>query len=506
MHLTSDQSLTLVFEVMDDDEMTYNVDENVSLSWSGVTVESVSREKRGGTYTFALDIDISDSGRLNGRFWAEDCHSLTSSVAELNYELIRIDGFEYQEKAPGESEFHSLADYHVCWTENENRLHFLTTPQIDYNDSARKSAFEALLAPIQVQARAWNWTGNDYVQSSEWGELTGNGVFNLKIVARNLSNNEVLTFERPQYYCFNSISNVSWTTPQNYSEMNEDLEIVEDSSSAKLKAYVEQKPNTTTGARSVEKNVATVNVRLSCIIPPELQATVSVHWFDPNNPVGSTVIPTTNGIGARDNHGSITSTIPVTLTFNQQNGTLVQSHAYTISDGYVGDNFIVAAYPNPGVLERAKFGLRNDVPNELDVATSNGGGESGGSFFELKRTPILTVWRTLWVERDNMTITGSAGNVIGSTEVVPIDGFISSEFARACIEIKEYLPNIETTVAGSMFLTRNNLRSARNSPSSSDSFWTLWVTSDFSFEDNQYCSSEEGKILGVCSSFFSYTV
>lgn len=115
--------------------------------------------------------------------------------------------------------------------------------------------------------------------------------------------------------------------------MNEHLEIVEDSSSAKLKAYVEQKPNTTTGARSVEKNVATVNVRLSCIIPPELQATVSVHWFDPNNPVGSTVIPTTNGFGARDNHASITSTSPVTLTFNQQNGTLVQSHAYTISDG-----------------------------------------------------------------------------------------------------------------------------------------------------------------------------
>ena len=389
MHLTSDQSLTLVFEVMDDDEMTYNVDENVSLSWSGVTVESVSREKRGGTYTFALDIDISDSGRLNGRFWAEDCHSLTSSVAELNYELIRIDGFEYQEKAPGESEFHSLADYHVCWTENENRLHFLTTPQIDYNDSARKSAFEALLAPIQVQARAWNWTGNDYVQSSEWGELTGNGVFNLKIVARNLSNNEVLTFERPQYYCFNSISNVSWTTPQNYSEMNEDLEIVEDSSSAKLKAYVEQKPNTTTGARSVEKNVATVNVRLSYPIPPELQATVSVHWFDPNNPVGSTVIPTTNGFGARDNHGSITSTSPVTLTFNQQNGTLVQSHAYTISDGYVGDNFIVAAYPNPGVLERAKFGLRNDVPNELDVATSNGGGSMNSKLSSRSRKQVL---------------------------------------------------------------------------------------------------------------------
>ena len=39
--------------------------------------------------------------------------------------------------------------------------------------------------------------------------------------------------------------------------------------------------------------------------------------------------------------------------------------------------------------------------------------------------------------------------------------------------------------------------------SSSDSFWTLLVTSAFSFEDNQYCSSEEGKILGVCSSFFS---
>ena len=68
MHLTSEQSLTLVFEVMDDDEMTYNVDENVSLSWSGVTVESVSREKRGDAYTFTLDIDISDPGMLNGRF------------------------------------------------------------------------------------------------------------------------------------------------------------------------------------------------------------------------------------------------------------------------------------------------------------------------------------------------------------------------------------------------------------------------------------------------------
>ena len=118
MHLTSDQSLTLVFEVMDDDEMTYNVDENVSLSWSGVTVESVSREKIGDAYTFTLDIDISDPGMLNGRFWAKDCHGLTSSVVELNYELIRIDGFEYQEKAPGESEFHSLVDYHFCWKEN----------------------------------------------------------------------------------------------------------------------------------------------------------------------------------------------------------------------------------------------------------------------------------------------------------------------------------------------------------------------------------------------------
>ena len=63
-------------------------------------------------------------------------------------------------------------------------------------------------------------------------------------------------------------------------------------------------------------------------------------------------------------------------------------------------------------------------------------------------TQPLTVWRRLWVERDVAPWTGLASDPNpGSLEFkydsrkTPIDGFVETQLARACIKIEEYLDN-----------------------------------------------------------------
>ncbi len=491
MRLTTSETQWFSIGVIDGDEATYGVDESVTLGYSGSAVEGVFTNKIGNTYIFTVGVNISNPGDLHATFWASDRHGLRTREIELNYDLVRIDGFEIQEKAPGESDFHTLVDSHVVWKENENRLHFLTTPQIDYNNASQLSTFESLFHP-RVKKHAWNWseTSGGYSPSSGgWVETSVSsplGVYDVKVelYASSTSNTVINQFEHDQYYCFNEISSVEWDTTQAYPSTDAHLAILSDSSGG-MKAYVEQTLNTTTGAIGVVKNIATVNVTLACVVPSNLQATVNVMWFDPDNPMGSTKTPTSNGYGVRDNHGSITSLIPATLTFNLSNGTKTRSAALTIGSGYAGDNYIIAAHPNAGVLSSAEIESVIGVSGGIEgyrvavTTTGSGGVGSGGVvYWELKTSPVLTVWRTLWVERDKMSLAFQSGLEF-ETDYAPIDGVVGSELARACISIENYLPNLNPTVTGTEFADASLLCSKRNSPLSTDSFWTVQLTSAF---------------------------
>jgi len=162
-----------------------------------------------------------------------------------------------------------------------------------------------------------------------------------------------------------------------------------------------------------------VKVTLAAPVPTGMTGTVHLAWFDPNNPKGSTKTPATNGKGTRDNHGSIkfvnSPTNLLTLTFNTTTNVqtqLARMQFVKIPGGpsgadaaHAGDNYIVAAHPNKnpqgtaGIVDTWRF-KSDGVTLEYPVSTANG--TEWKTLDDNHQTELLTVWRTLWVERDAM--------------------------------------------------------------------------------------------------------
>ena len=174
-------------------------------------------------------------------------------------------------------------------------------------------------------------------------------------------------------------------------------------------------------------------VTLTYAIPAGMTGTVHIDWFDPDNPRGSTIVPNHNGLGKRDNHGSIKSSDNNNcVTFKVGDG-LYKNKGFEIISApadpndpasaiypHAGDNYIVAAHPNAGVVQRAIIDTNNSVIKNnivIPISTSGGSGGSssssssgggsysggyssggyisGGSGYMLPKTSVLTVWRTL---------------------------------------------------------------------------------------------------------------
>jgi len=132
--------------------------------------------------------------------------------------------------------------------------------------------------------------------------------------------------------------------------------------------------------------------------------TVHVDWFDPDNPVKSTLLPTPthNKQGKRDNSGTIANFNSKTLTFTYPHNQVVTK--WLISNAYAGDNHIVAAHPNAGVIAKYEFATAN-APNGIFAGRTLMYPKPSGGFEKLPgnmQTEMLTVWRTLWIERKQM--------------------------------------------------------------------------------------------------------
>ena len=157
-----------------------------------------------------------------------------------------------------------------------------------------------------------------------------------------------------------------------------------------------------------------------------------------------------------------------------------------IERGFAGDNFIVVADTNEQRVIDAELGtttvnLECYKVQPIDGVTS-------------PHTDLLTVWRTLWVECDRLQYYAESRptpinpnwkpNNPYATLGVPnpadyLGGFVASELARACVEVRVYEPNENQPNIGFNVMTAAEINTmmgvGRDSPVASIDFWTVRV-------------------------------
>lgn len=248
------------------------------------------------------------------------------------------------------------------------------------------------------------------------------------------TNNVVLTLDktRPTSVAprigVNRIQSVTWTAPN----ANIRLETYQENSS-QMRCFPERPSENAEIANQVYATVS-----LAAEVPTGMSGTVYVDYFDPVNPLGTQEgIPTDedevplSSTGKRDNHGTGTLSA-TTLSVTNASGMTLHT-TLTINQAYAGDNYIAVAHPNNVVTQSYK--ITDDVSSSVQSSVlqrKDSTSEDGYSLLsESLQSPILTVWRTLWVEIDRMILDDD------SEALSPIIGnFTTNAFAQACISVQ----------------------------------------------------------------------
>ena len=270
-------------------------------------------------------------------------------------------------------------------------------------------------------------------------------------------------------------------------------------------------------------------VSLCAAIPAGMTGRVSFKIFDPKN-AHAELHPDVFPPVAGDNYGemvfssngnsggSVSMYIQagesyVTIGFEIKSVTDPNNPANNISP-HAGDNYIVAAHPNPTALNSYRFYTEADAiasgsnpnklplnkintwlifPNHNKTTTSPGNPPVGYAFLtqdsqpKYYHTSTLTVWRTLWVERDQISL--PPNNII-KADFPLIGDFLTTAFAGACIEIKPYPSTLNTTTcvpgleempvdADWNGATSAIAAACRNSPQPTNTFWTIHMIGAF---------------------------
>jgi len=97
-----------------------------------------------------------------------------------------------------------------------------------------------------------------------------------------------------------------------------------------------------------------------------------------------------------DNYGGLGASL-TSLTFS--NGQTTGSAYLTVNQAHAGNNWIVGVSPNLGILDDWTQVNESGSKNSLVLKPVTNRTYTPGI---LRQTPVLTVWRTLWVELDQM--------------------------------------------------------------------------------------------------------
>ena len=270
-------------------------------------------------------------------------------------------------------------------------------------------------------------------------------------------------------------------------------------------------------------NQVNVKVTLASSVPVDMVGRVSLNWFDPCNLYGSLQKLTVNkAAGPRDNNGTADlSTIQLTFTASTPLNTNVAT--LTVSKANAGDNYIVAAHPNVAGLANYEFAdaysTNNDVTKYSSTITyTDPITDATAPVLERLQTPQLTVWRTLWVECDQMYYYETYGDNDDSNDetlIAPalvLNDIAQEAFAEACVNVVEYPQDVESRLFsgyGTLDYPLNNsqtasLYNARQSNLARETHWTVQAISAFRLWISGEGQPSESK-LGFTSDYYVNT-
>ena len=295
--------------------------------------------------------------------------------------------------------------YHL-WSVNENAIRVVVEPQALGNmvrtstPSTPDSSFSGLIVEDFASGAAPGST------TPKWKKILSTAGYNPTVTAGTIHFNNTgsatttaLTgTKNPTDIVINSISSIIWTPVDGFTN--------------KIKLAVNGDGERCFPEKDAPNGTLHNQINVSVLLAQNVfdnvtsgKVTVHLDWFDPDNPVTSTLIPapTNNKNGKRDNNGAISNVDYKTLEFVYADNK-VRTSKWTITNAYAGDNWLIAAHPNAGVVSKYEFATA-DAPNNIFKGRTLMYPKPGGSLEKLPssmQTKILTVWRTLWIELDQM--------------------------------------------------------------------------------------------------------
>jgi len=261
------------------------------------------------------------------------------------------------------------------------------------------------------------------------------------------------------------ISSVEWVTTSptkhSFTAPNGNTEGYE---LGKLEAYGDGYrvfPESQTSSQVVPNNKVHAKVTLAAAVPAGMKGTVHLKSFDPDNPLGVDQNDQEGNDQNRpnDNYGELVDWYDVLVfdgskakrhTSHDSNTAAVQYYYGALcgssndTDVHVGDDFILAAHPNEGIVDNFRF--KPSDGKTLEFQNSNGEWTTldNGDPNHAHQTSVLTVWRTLNVECDVMKYypgTTNSGTIITPPNPATFFGLAREELAKACVVINAILPS-----------------------------------------------------------------
>lgn len=281
----------------------------------------------------------------------------------------------------------------------------------------------------------------------------------------------------------NEIAQVSWDSVDSGNRIN--LETYPENSSEER--FFPELPLDQCGqSNPVVENSINLKVTLSYAIPFGMTGRVTLDYFDPLNPYG--VGRTINSgyiVGKRDNYGDFSplEDEDKILTVTSSHGIQISKTLYVMNP-HAGDNYIGVVHPNP-IINSHYYVKDSSVVEEDEESFSSQimlkiGSQEGTTIFSplpsSLQTSVLTVWRTLWVELDQM----KRNQIINGELIADLPELFdlsNDQMKRACIKLQIIDGNVNPTIEGEQVILQQNesnyIGTGRNSPTPSNIFWTV---------------------------------
>ena len=252
--------------------------------------------------------------------------------------------------------------------------------------------------------------------------------------------------------------------------------------------------------RRHRRNELYARVTLTNLIPAGMIGDVHLILFDPANALPGGKLGDNNGEAKLNGTALLNETTFVLSADTLHIDPTRPNNPYAnvvlqIAQAHAGDNYIVAVHPNTGVIETYEFCHTNCPGQDGNVLYHPGfrPTDDVSSFMPVPwplYSQLLTVWRTLHVECDAMPYiphpTIPNAFLLPPCPSIFLGGFVASELARACVEIREFTPNLNQPDPGSNPMTVDDYidivgftgiasGDGRDAPVPSNDFWTVRV-------------------------------